>query len=157
MRILVLSDSHGRSGVVRKILEAQPTAQQVFFLGDVTRDIEDLTAQFPQKEFFIVSGNCDFESAYPYTNIAEVGGVRVFYTHGHTCAVKYGTTRLMELALERHCKIALFGHTHCAYISYENGLFLVNPGSCAQSREGRNSYAVIDIEPSGIMPIIVTL
>lgn len=157
MRILVLSDSHRRSGTVQKIIDAQPTARQVFFLGDVTRDIDEMPRRFPEKEFFIVSGNCDGDSLYPNADLAVVGGVHIFYTHGHTYGVKYGTERLREAAAARNCGIALFGHTHCAYTSYENGIWLVNPGSCAEGRGGGNSYAVIDLEPNGILPIIITV
>ena len=123
MRILVLSDSHRRSGTVRQIIEAQPTAKEIFFLGDVTSDIEECPRIFPQKNFHIVSGNCDIDSFYPRADIAVVDGIRIFYTHGHTYGVKYGLSRLHELAVARNCQIALFGHTHCPHISYEDGIY----------------------------------
>lgn len=60
MRIVVISDSHRRSGNIKKILDAQQSARHIFFLGDVTGDIEDLIRLYPDKTFHIVSGNCDF-------------------------------------------------------------------------------------------------
>lgn len=157
MRILVISDSHRRGSIVDRIIERHPDAAHVFFLGDVTGDIEDLQYAYGDKKFHIVSGNCDFGFSYPTADIQEISGTKIFYTHGHNYHVKYGTTELRAAALARGCKIALFGHTHIPLISYEDGLYIVNPGSCAQSREGANSYAVIDIEKNGIMPIIVRL
>ena len=77
------------------------------------------------------------------------------YTHGHTLSVKYGTQRLIELARQNKCDIALYGHTHTSQILYEEGLYVVNPGSCSSPRDSRASYAVIDIEESGIMPILI--
>ena len=155
MRIAVISDSHRRSGNIRKILDEQQNARHVFFLGDVTGDIDDLIKFYPDKIFHIVSGNCDIFSSYPSADIAEIGEHRIFFTHGHTLSVKYGTERLISAARTAGCDIALYGHTHVSKILYEDGLHVVNPGSCAEPREGGKSYAVIDIEKNGVMPIII--
>lgn len=157
MRILILSDSHGKSSAVRQILDAQPDARYIFFLGDVTADIEDMPPLYPDKRFLIVSGNCDFFSLYPSSGIEIIGQHRIFYTHGHTLGVKYGTERLSSTARRNGCDIALYGHTHVSQAVYEDGLYLVNPGSCARPREGRAGYAFIDIEENGVAPVLVTL
>ena len=157
MRITVISDSHRNSRVIRKILDAQSGSETVFFLGDVTADIEDIQYEYPNKIFNIVSGNCDFFSEYPSVGIANAAGHNIFYTHGHTLSVKYGTERLKTAAQERNCDIVLYGHTHVSKILYEDGVYIVNPWSCSQPRDGRASYAVIDIEKNGVMPIIIEL
>ena len=51
--------------------------------------------------------------------------------------------------------ITLFGHTHIPVTVYEEGVWLVNPGSVSAPRQGKPTYAVIDIEQNGIMPIII--
>ena len=157
MRIVVISDSHRRSGNVSKILDAQQNARHVFFLGDVTGDIDELMKFYPDKVFHTVSGNCDIFSSYPSTDIAELYAHRIFFTHGHTLGVKYGTERLISAARAAGCDIALYGHTHVSKILYEDGLYVVNPGSCAEPRDGGKSYAVIDIEKNGVMPIIIKI
>ncbi len=157
MRIVVISDSHKRSDIIEKILYAQPDAKAVFFLGDNAGDIEDFQYIFPDKQFYILSGNCDYFSTYPSSNIATVFGKKIFYTHGHTLSVKHGTENLLKSAKQSGCDIALYGHTHISNILYEDGIYIVNPGSCSQAREGKQSYAVIDIESNGIMPIIVEI
>lgn len=157
MRIVVISDSHKRSDIVEKILYAQPDASHVFFLGDNAGDIEDLQYIFPNKIFHILSGNCDYFSNYPSSGMVSVAGKKIFFTHGHTLSVKYGVENLLKTTRQNGCDIALYGHTHIANILYEDGIYIVNPGSCSQSRNGKESYAVIDIEPNGIMPIIVEL
>lgn len=157
MRIVVISDSHKRSDIVEKILYAQPKAQAVFFLGDNAGDIEDLQYIFPEKRFYILSGNCDYFSTYPSSDMVVLGGKKIFYTHGHTLSVKYGVGNLIKTARQNDCDIALYGHTHISNIVYEDGIYIVNPGSCSSSREGKKSYAVIDIEPNGIMPFIVEI
>ena len=40
MRIIVISDTHGRPSLIEKIIEAQPDAKDIFFLGDLIKDIE---------------------------------------------------------------------------------------------------------------------
>ena len=157
MRITVISDSHRNERTVRGILADREDSKHIFFLGDITADIEDMNLEFSDKNFYIVSGNCDFCSSYPSSDIESVGGKKIFYTHGHTLGVKHGTERLLDTAKSLNCEIALFGHTHTSQILYEDGIYLVNPGSCSQPRDSHKSYAVIDIEENGIMPIIINI
>ena len=157
MRIVVISDSHGHGSVVDRIIRNESAADVVVFLGDVTGDVEDFTYEYTDKRFYIVSGNCDIFSSFPYTTVAEVGGVKIFITHGHTLGVKGGTGALSIAARQADCRIALYGHTHVSNIKYEDGLYIVNPGSCARSRDGANSYAVIDIRENGILPSIIRI
>ena len=96
-------------------------------------------------------------SSYPNTAVQKIGGVNIFMTHGHTLGVKSSTENLKKAAEQSDCKIALYGHTHIPDIKYEDGLYIVNPGSCARSRDGGNSYAAIDIRDNGILPTIIRL
>lgn len=157
MRIAVISDSHGHGHIVDRIIRRERTADAIIFLGDLTSDIEDFTYEYTDKRFFIVSGNCDRFPSYPYSIVANVGGINIFITHGHTLGVKGGTGALLTAARQSDCQIALYGHTHIPNIKYEDGLYIVNPGSCARSRDGGNSYAVIDIRDNGILPSIVRI
>lgn len=155
MRIVVISDTHRRADIAEKVISRQETAAHIFFLGDVTSDIEDMQYIFPEKKFHIVSGNCDYFSLYPTVGIEKIDGHSILYTHGHTFGVKSGTERLIKAARDSGCDIALYGHTHISKILYENGVYVVNPGSLSQPREGHASYAVIDIEKNGVMPFTV--
>ena len=138
MRIVVISDSHKRTNVIDEILSAQT------FISE-------------KKINCPVCGNCDYNSFLPAVGLETVNGVKILYTHGHTYGVKYGTQRLKEAAKNSGCGIALYGHTHISKTVYEDGIWIVNPGSCSSPREGRASYAVIDIEKNGIMPIIINV
>ncbi|MBR6509182.1 MAG: metallophosphoesterase [Clostridia bacterium] len=157
MRIVVISDSHKQTSVIDKILNAQPDAKHIFFLGDNVSDIEDFEYMYPNFNFHTVCGNCDFASLLPSVGLEIIEGKRILYTHGHTFSVKYGISRLLETAKQNNCDIVLYGHTHIPQILYEDGIYIVNPGSCSRSREGGNSYAVIDITEQGIMPIIIRI
>ncbi len=155
MRIVAISDSHKNTYVIDKILSSEPDAEHVFFLGDKVNDIEDFEFLYPQKKFHIVSGNCDYMSTVPCVDIEVIENKKILYTHGHTYGVKYGTEKLIESAKANGYDIVLYGHTHISKILYEEGIYIVNPGSCSSARDGgKPSYAVIDITKQGIMPII---
>lgn len=142
MRILVVSDSHGDSYSLRKALEREGNCALIIHLGDGERD----TAFIHGIPLLQVRGNCDFASELPTTLLTQEGGKTILCTHGHTQMVKYGLTVLREQALDKHADIALYGHTHVPVQTYEDGLYLCNPGSLHSG-----DYAVLEIVPSGIM------
>ncbi len=155
MRLLVFSDAHGTTHGPREALLAQPLAKHVFFLGDGARALEPLVEEFSDRTFYFVRGNCDAFADYPDANLAKVGGITVFYTHGHL----YGADeeKMALTARLRGADLLLYGHTHVPRAGYVEGLHIVNPGSIARSRQGANSYAVIDVEPTGLMPVIIRI
>lgn len=155
MRILVISDTHGRAGEIEKAIESQPQARHIFFLGDCLSDIEDLQYIYTDRIFHTVCGNCDYGSMQKATDVTVVNGVKILFTHGHAYSVKGSLTRLKERARQEGAALVLYGHTHVANIQYEEGIYFVNPGSPTCPREGRPSYAVVDIVPQGIMPVII--
>lgn len=155
MRILVISDSHGRVSEIEKAIEKQKEAKNVFFLGDCVRDVEDLPFIYPDRNFYIVSGNCDYASMYKSADTVTLAGKKIFFTHGHTYSVKSGIGGLIAKAKSEDIDLVLYGHTHISKTEYVDGVHFVNPGSLCSGREGGTGYAVVDIEPGGIMPIII--
>ncbi len=140
IRWLVVSDSHGNNRALYRALDEQPTACAVFHLGDGAAEAEQLREHCPCP-LYAVAGNCDFSSSFPTEDEVRVHGVSVFYTHGHRYGVKAGTGRLEAEARRRGVRVALFGHTHQPTVRYENGLYLVNPGSLGYG----GCYATIDL------------
>ena len=157
MRLLVFSDSHGSVNMLDRALRAEKKTTHVFFLGDVTDDIEELIPEYKDKIFHTVSGNCDFFKKYPTFDTVKVGDVNIFMAHGHTFEVNYGTDKLLQAAKTQGAQIALYGHTHINSIEYKDGVYIINPGSVSRSRNGANSYAVIDILDNGILPAVKNL
>ena len=156
MRLLVISDTHGRASVIDRILRRESEAKEVFFLGDVVRDIEQVLPEYSDRNFHIVHGNCDYFCNYPLFDIAEYKefGVCVFFTHGHRYSVKSGTDGILEAAKGVSANIVLYGHTHIFGIEYKDGVYVINCGSPALPRNGTGTYAVIDITKAGILPAI---
>lgn len=152
MRILILSDSHGDKGTVKRIITSQPQAEAVIFCGDVLEDIEGAIPLFPEKKFYTVRGNCDIGSMQPPVLVCELCGKKILITHGHTYYVKSSDSDLVFAARSQGCQIVVYGHTHVPRADYEDGLYIVNPGSC---HGYGGTFAVIDITPGGIVPVIM--
>ena len=157
MRLLIISDSHKNSFIIDRIIRNQPDARHIFFLGDNVSDMEELKSEYTDRIFHMVKGNCDGFTNYPDYDIVKLENQNILFTHGHNFSVKYGKTRLLEFAKNCGCSIALYGHTHIPDITYEEDIYLVNPGSPSRPRESKPSYAVIDIVSGGIQPIIIYL
>lgn len=157
MRILVISDLHRRKSNFERVMEKHPDIKKVIFLGDGVEDMEEMSAFFPDRDFTLLSGNCDFLSKYPSTVHLTVEGVKILATHGHTYNVKSTTIRLKEAAAAQGITLALYGHTHIQKSEYDDGIYLVCPGALGNSVDGGPSYAIIDISPKGIMPSLMKL
>lgn len=155
MRIVVLSDTHGNISGLLKAVDQQRKADVFIHLGDVQSDIEYAKKAFPDKRFFNVPGNCDFGSQDPVDGEIVLSGKRIFYTHGHVYHVKFGQYEVIEEARRRKADILLFGHTHVPFQTYDDGLYIMNPGSIGHPVEGEPTYGVIDITGAGTVMNIV--
>ena len=140
MKILVLSDSHGRLGLMLDAMERE-RPQRVFFLGDNYQDGQALADAYPEVPVDRVLGNCDF-CAGPDELLVEVEGVRFLLTHGHRYYVKSRTDRIVDAAKEKGAAVVCFGHTHEALNMPERGVWLLNPGTAGGIRS-RPGYGVI--------------
>lgn len=131
MKILVLSDSHASHGFMRRCMEVlAPDA--VIHLGDYYGDGQILAEEFPQVPLYQVPGNCDLHRGWcpdGEIRLIELGGVRLYLTHGHRHGVKMGLYRLLADARAAKVQAVLFGHTHEALCQREeDSLWVLNPG-----------------------------
>lgn len=150
MRILVLSDAHGNINYIKRAIESESEAQKIFYLGDGANDLLRLKENYPNKEFIILKGNNDV-GGFLEVYSGFLNGHKIIAVHGHKQYVKYNLDRLYFLALENEAKIVLYGHTHNPDITYQNGIYFLNPGALLGIRP---TYMVMDFEKSGVMPII---
>jgi putative phosphoesterase len=151
----VISDTHGNASKLEDVILQQPKADCFLHLGDGEWDVDEAKTEFPDRNFLDVAGNCDFASSLPIENELVICGKRIFYTHGHRYYVKSGNSRIISEAIKRRADILLFGHTHRAFTSYEDGLYILNPGSLGHPDNGRPTYGIVDITPAGIFTSIV--
>lgn len=146
MRILVVSDTHGDFYSLLEAVRAQPTAEIIIHCGDGDEQVQYLKDNFKDKMIVGVKGNCDWGSPLNATETIKVMGKTIFITHGHLYNAKFGYYNLICAAREQGADILLFGHTHQKYTGYEDGLYMMNPGSCHGYMA---SYGYIDITDKG--------
>jgi putative phosphoesterase len=147
-----MSDSHGNLHNLEKIIKNEPQGQIFLHLGDTEPETAALISRNPTKDIRYVRGNNDYSSSAPLSLIIDTDGARIFACHGNRHNVYYGTDILRNIALENNCNIACFGHTHRYYYAFDDGVHILNPGSCARPRDGYNpTYAFCDITEAGIV------
>ena len=141
MKVIVFSDSHGVTGPMREAAQLHSDAELFLYLGDGCRDFEKMCGELGLSGL-CVRGNCDLAAFdVPTVRTEEVGGCRIFLTHGHEFGVKYTMGELISAGKEQGADLILFGHTHKAYCGYEEGIYLMNPGSVGFS----SSYGIVQI------------
>ena len=155
MRIIVISDTHGNYKALETVLLRNTDADWIFFLGDGERDLDTflmLHHEFTEK-IIAVCGNCDACSMNPGFFILPLpDGHRIFATHGHYYAVKSNLELIKLKAKEHECDILLFGHTHVRCNAFEDGLYILNPGSASAPHDGmKPSFGHIDISEAGVV------
>lgn len=146
MRILVVSDTHGDMNTLLKAVKAQPKAEIIVHCGDGDAQVQMLQQLYKDKMIVGVRGNCDWSSWLPATETLNVLGKKIMITHGHLYNAKVGYYQLMCAAREEKADIILFGHTHQPMTYYEDGLYMLNPGSCHGYMA---SYGYVDIMENG--------
>ncbi len=151
MRILVVSDTHGKRAEIREVLRKTKPFDYLVHAGDA-EGLEHEIEREAGCPCLFVRGNCDYFSEYPKEDVAEIGGHRIFVTHGHLYGVSMDTAFLADEAKSRDCDIAVCGHTHRPMIDQADPeVDILNPGSLAFPRqEGREpSFIMIDIDRYG--------
>lgn len=147
LKVLIFSDSHGKSDNIRKAVSYHPDAEYIIHLGD---GADDMTL-FDKAVYIAVRGNCDTFSSYPAELIEKFDGVLTLISHGNRYFVKEGTSVYEKYAGEKGVKVALFGHTHTRFSQYRDGLYLFNPGSISKYSTGGYSYGIMNVKDGSVL------
>lgn len=146
MKIGVISDTHGVVTAWQKAMEVFTGADMILHAGDVLYHPPRLgiTGGYDLPELvhlmnacpipiIIARGNCDadvYEELFdmpvmsPYAT-AEVDGLRVVVTHGHTLA----GNDIERLSSKYHAQVFITGHTHIPIVQRIGETIHMNPGS----------------------------
>lgn len=154
MKILIVSDTHGRHMNLDRALERECPIDMFIHLGDVEGG-EDYIDAVVECEKHVVKGNNDFFSELPREEEFYIGSRKVFITHGHNYFVSLNPEQIREEGRARQADIVMFGHTHRPYLDEESDMIVLNPGSLSYPRqEGRkSSYMILEIKENGEMGI----
>lgn len=140
MKILVMSDTHGKRTWVTNLIKEHIDADAIFYLGDGETDLELGLAEngidINSANVFQVCGNCDKDSSEAVTIVATLEDISFLLTHGFDQCVERGTQRLVEQAKEMGCQVALYGHIHKQCLEEEEGVITYNPGAVKNGEYG---------------------
>jgi putative phosphoesterase len=150
MKILIVSDTHGRHGNLEWVLEQEAPIDMFLHLGDVEEDEYYINAAL-QCRTHLVAGNNDFYSDLPREKEIMIGKYRVYMTHGHMQYVSMNTRRLKEEGRRRQAHIVMYGHTHRPDIDLSEDVIAINPGSLSYPRQSGRvpSYVIMEIDNNG--------
>lgn len=99
MRILVISDSHGRNDDIKGVLDQVGDIDMMIHCGDVERG-DSYIREIAGCPVVMVAGNNDYYLDLPSEEEVQIGDYKVLVTHGHGYYVNSGVEYLREHALE---------------------------------------------------------
>ncbi len=149
MKIFVFSDLHGNAQVLDTILQSITKEQpnKVVFCGDLfgghtsaniicqaLKQIDAVLYVVRGNNDFFYNADCDFEEYAVMHHFERT----LFFTHGH---VYHGYKFPSFLGKD---DVLIHGHTHRTHFYKNNGVHVLNVGSCAQPRDGRPCYVILD-------------
>jgi uncharacterized protein len=141
MKIVVVSDSHGRNELLKMIQEKNSDASLFIHCGDLEGD----PLNYPG--YIMVRGNNDYWGEFEDERIIPIANHKIYVTHSHRFSYFQRGLQMANRAHELGCDIVCYGHTHVAMCDEVDGVLELNPGSLAHSRDGREvSYAILYIE-----------
>jgi putative phosphoesterase len=150
MKVLIVSDTHGRNQNYLRTLEKVAPIDMLIHLGDLQGG-EEYIESVTGCRIEMVSGNNDFFNGYPKENIIQIGKYTVMLTHGHRYGVNYSTYDIKEAAKRNKADIVMFGHTHVPMIDLSDSVWLINPGSLTLPRQNGRipTFIIMEIDPKG--------
>ncbi len=146
MNILVLSDSHLRPGfsLPPRLWQLAEEAELIVHAGDVG-EAELLTELALFAPLRAVYGNCDdwaLRRQLPRTLCFEAAGCRIGLVHGDGV---YEAKEAAKRSFSEAPDLIIFGHSHRPFWAEEDGILLLNPGSCRLPRGGSPSCALLSL------------
>lgn len=151
MRILIVSDTHGRLGDLQEAVERSKPIDWLLHLGDIEGQQDEIAqiAGMADAKVAMVSGNNDFFSPLKKELELVIGGIRIWMTHGHQYGVYQGAGQIKNQGILRNADVVVYGHTHVPFldIDEENHITVLNPGSVSYPRQSgrRRTYMIMDI------------
>ena len=147
MKILVVSDTHGHTKNLERVLEKVGDIDLFIHCGDLEGG-EDYSRARVDVQCYMFAGNNDWFSDLQREMEISVDDYRIWITLGNNYGASMGPERLLEEAAARNVDVVMYGHTHRPLIEYQDNIVIVNPGSLSYPRQnGRKpSYLIMEID-----------
>lgn len=155
MKILVVSDTHGKNDVLKKVIELEKPFDVLVHAGDMEDQVKSILG-YTSYGIRIVAGNCDYGLGYPRELQFNLDDRHIMLIHGNfvagaSCNTRLDITPLENYARSKGADILIYGHTHIPkIIQREDDFLIINPGSLSLPRQndGRPSYCIMEIDGS---------
>ena len=108
MKVLVVSDTHGRDESLEMAVALEQPFDYLIHCGDV-EGREFFIEALAECPCTIVAGNNDFFSDLPREDEILLEGHKIMVTHGHNYGVSMDLYGVSEEAAARGCEIVCFG------------------------------------------------
>ncbi len=148
MKILVISDNHGKTENMKKIL-ATETYDKSIHCGDFLMPDKEILAMFD----YVVCGNNDYGSTIQDDIFIRIGGIKIFLTHGDMYPPIFKTgegvshRKVLNKYQEEGIDIIIHGHTHIPRKQMTPDTLITCPGSIDFPRGGsEKSYSIIEVK-----------
>lgn len=155
MKVLVISDTHGKIDNARFVLEQVIPAgiKTVLHCGDYISDARLIQKFYPDIDVYGVYGNCDVGFGGEYSKVITLEDVSIYMSHGHKYGVKWEDyDEVIIDAMAYDAQVAVCGHSHRAYLSEEQGVVVMNPGSLTLPRDSQYpSYGILELEQGNVI------
>lgn len=147
MKILIISDTHGKHDNFYRVLEQEDNIDMLIHCGDFEGGEFEITSAV-DCPCHMVAGNNDFFTDVVREKEFKIGPYNVFLTHGHSYYVYMNKDFIRREGKGRSMDIVMFGHTHIPVVDKTGGITLLNPGSLSYPRQhGRcPSYIIMTME-----------
>jgi len=147
MRVLIISDSHGKTDNILQLKKQAANIDLIIHCGDGAGDF-DFIGDYMKCRITGVSGNCDLFSREPSVINLDIDGKKIHIEHGHRLPV-HRDKDMMEYAKLNGYDAILYGHTHVQKILKDGNTWVVNPGSISRPRDGEPSYLIMETDGKG--------
>ena len=136
MKILLVSDTHGRNDVLEQLYKCYPTLDLYLHAGD-----SEAYGSYALGPFVTVRGNCDYDYNLPNLYQVDTPSGKLVMKH-----VPY-----LHENEKKDTRIFIHGHTHKNEVKVVDNILYICPGSLSYSRNGPESYMIIDIITNKIL------
>lgn len=150
MKVLIVSDTHGRQENLIRTLQRVSPIDLMIHLGDYG-GCENYIQSITSCPLEMVSGNNDLFSELSKEKVIKIGYYKVMLTHGHRYGVYNNSHKIKEAAKLRQVDIVMYGHTHVPMIDLNDSVWAINPGSISLPRQkGRiPTFILMDLDRDG--------
>ena len=147
MRILIISDSHGRTENIELLRGRTGNIDLILHCGDGTSEL-DFIRSFLGAPITGVTGNCDMFSTERSSVNLNIEGKVIHIEHGHMLPY-FNDLAMIDHAAANGYDVIVFGHTHVQKVFEKDGRYVVNPGSISRPRDGFPSYIILETDGKG--------